>query len=263
MACQRRFQLRYLRHLPWPTSPLPQPVEQRLQQGQEFHQLLERHFLGLKITPATIADAQVRQWWQQFEAHNPTKMLPANGRFLPESGLTVPLGNHLLYGRFDLLVIGEDAQNRPFAHIFDWKTGKPANETELHGRWQTRLYLALLAEGGSAFWPQTVQLAPEQIQLTYWYVQEPTEPATIGYSAEKHRANWAALNEMAKRLDETLNTDAEEWALTEDWSHCRDCAYQTFCGRQGAGTAVPELDEHDSAEEPYAPDERLLTPDLP
>ena len=47
LACQRRFQLRYLQHLPWPATPLPKHVEERMQQGQDFHQLLERHFLGL------------------------------------------------------------------------------------------------------------------------------------------------------------------------------------------------------------------------
>jgi hypothetical protein len=261
LACQRRFQLRYLRRLPWPAPPLPEHTEQLLQQGQDFHQLLERHFLGLTITPATIPDGRIRQWWQAFAAHSPVKDMPANARFLPETGLTVPLGSHLLYGRFDLLVIGEDKNNRPFAHVFDWKTGRPAAVDELNGRWQTRLYLALLAEGGSAFWPQHVQLVPEQISLTYWYVQDAEMPVTIGYSAETHRANWTELQQIAVWLDEAFA--AGTWPLTNDWSQCRECAYQVYCGRQGAGTAVPELDEHDKAEEPAAPDEQLLTPDLP
>jgi hypothetical protein len=261
LTCQRRFQLRYLRRLPWPVTPLPEPVEQRLQQGQDFHQLLERHFLGLTITSATIPDGQVRQWWQAFEAHSPVKELPDNAHFLPETGLTVPLGSHLLYGRFDLLIMGKDENNQPFAHIFDWKSGRPATLDELNGRWQTRLYLALLAEGGSAFWPQDVQLAPEQISLTYWYVQAPETPVTLSYSAAAHQANWTELQQIATQVDEAFAVDT--WPLTEDWSECRECAYQVYCGRQGAGTAVPELDEHDEAEEVTAPDEQLLTPDLP
>lgn len=261
LACQRRFQLRYLRRLPWPTSPLPEHTEQLLQQGQDFHQLLERHFLGLTITPATIPDGRIRQWWHAFETHSPVKDLPDNARFLPETGLTVPLGNHLLYGRFDLLVIGENEDNLRFAMAFDWKTGRPITAAELKTRWQTRLYLALLAEGGSAFWPQEVPPAPEQISLTYWFVQEPDTSVTIGYSAEEHAANWAELQQIAVRLDEAFA--AGTWPLTEDWSQCRECAYQVYCGRQGAGTAVPELDEHDATEEPTAPDEQMLTPDLP
>lgn len=258
LACQRRFQLRYLRRLPWPATPLPAYTEQLLQHGQDFHQLLERHFLGLAVTSAAIPDSQVRAWWQAFETHSPVKNLPANARFLPETGLTVPLGNHLLYGRFDLLVIGEDDQNQPFAHIFDWKTGRAADAAELNGRWQTRLYLALLAEGGSAFWPQKIDLTPEQISLTYWYVQAPDTPITIRYSPAQHQENWATLQAYAARLDEAAT--AGIWPLTEDWQHCRECAYQVFCQRQGAGSAVPELDE---AEEPDAPDERLLMPELP
>lgn len=258
LACQRRFQLRSLRRLPWPTSPLPERTEQVLQQGQDFHQLLERHFLGLNISQAGVEDGRIQQWWQTFQAHNPLRTLPANVRFLPETGLTVPLGNHLLYGRFDLLAIGQDEADRPCAHVFDWKTGRPIAAAELQTRWQTRLYLALLAEGGSAFWPQTVPLAPEQIRLTYWFVQEPDAPVTIGYSAAEHAANWAELQQIASQLDEAFAADS--WPLTDDWSQCRECAYQIYCGRQGAGTAVPELDE---AEEPTIPNEQLLTPELP
>jgi len=261
LACQRRFQLRYLRRLPWPARPLPEHIEQLLQQGQDFHQLLERHFLGLPITPAAIPNGRIRQWQQAFQTHSPVKDLPDSARFLPETGLTVPLGNHLLYGRFDLLVIGQDENNQPFAHIYDWKTGRPARVDELNGRWQTRLYLALLAEGGSAFWPQNVQLAPEQISLTYWYVQDAETPVTIGYSAAAHQATWAELQQIATNLDDAFAADI--WPLTDDWDECRECAYQVYCGRQGAGTAVPELDEHDTAKDPTAPDEQLLSPDLP
>ncbi len=261
LACQRRFQLRYLRRLPWPAPPLLERTEEIMQQGQDFHQYLERHFLGLAISPATLTESRVRQWWQAFEAHSPVKDLPPNARFLPETGLTVPLGNHLLYGRFDLLVIGEDENKRPFAHVFDWKTGRPATSAELNGRWQTRLYLALLAEGGSAFWPQKMPLAPEQISLTYWFVQEPDQSLKIGYSADSHTANWTELQHIATELDKAFARG--EWPLTDDWNECRECAYQVYCGRQAAGTAVPEMDEHDAAEEPTAPDEQLLTPELP
>ncbi|WP_420645528.1 PD-(D/E)XK nuclease family protein [Candidatus Leptofilum sp.] len=258
LACQRRFQLRYLRRLPWPASPLSERTEQLLQQGQDFHQLLERHFLGLTIDKATIENGRVRHWWQTFQTHNPAQHFPSNARFLPETGLTVPLRNHLLYGRFDLLVIGEDEAGRPFAHLFDWKTGRPIEAAELNGRWQTRLYLALLAEGSNAFWPQAKSISPEQIRLTYWFVQEPDAPATIGYSAAAHAANWGELQQFATQLDETFALDA--WPLTDDWNHCRECAYQNYCGRQAAGTATPELDE---AEEPDILNEQLLTPELP
>ncbi len=258
LACQRRFQLRYLRRLPWPSSPLPERTEQVLQQGQDFHQLLERHFLGLNNAQAAITDGRIQQWWHAFQTHNPVQHLPQNARFLPETGLTLPFGNHLLYGRFDLLVLGEDEGERPFAHVFDWKTGRPSAATELKTRWQTRLYLALLAEGGSAFWPQNVPLLPNQIQLTYWFVQEPETPVTVDYSAAEHAANWAHLQQLTMQLDEAFLADA--WPLTDDWDHCRECAYQNYCGRQSAGSAVPELDE---AEEPNIPNEQLLTPELP
>ncbi|MCP4418554.1 MAG: PD-(D/E)XK nuclease family protein [Chloroflexi bacterium] len=259
LACQRRFQLRYLRHLPWPNSPFSRRTEASLRRGQEFHQLLERYFLGLNIAAATIADGQMSHWWQQFKAHWPFgNDFAANARFLPESGLTIPLGEHLLYGRFDLLVLGENENGTPSAHIFDWKTGKPANASELNGRWQTRLYLALLAEGGNAFWPENVHLVPEQISLTYWYVQAADTPITIGYSTAAHQSSWAELQEHAALLTEVMAKDS--WPLTDILTHCRDCAYQSYCRRQDAGTTVPEIDE---MEEPTIANAQLLTPELP
>ncbi len=147
--------------MPWPANPLPERTEQVLQQEQAFHQLLERHFLGLKISPAAIEDGRIQQWWRAFQTHNPVQTLPPNARFLPETGLTVPLGNHLLYGRFDLLAIGEDEQNQPFAHVFDWKTGRPiAAMAKTQSHWQTHPLQALLAEEGSAFWSQAVPPRP-------------------------------------------------------------------------------------------------------
>lgn len=265
LACQRRFQLRYLRHLPWPNVPLSARTEANLHRGQEFHQLLERHFLGLPIASAAIVDAQIGQWWRQFEANWPFgNDFSANVRFLPETGLTVPLGDHLLYGRFDLLVMGKDKENIPFAHIFDWKTGKPVDEAALNGRWQTRLYLALLAEGGSAFLPQNSQLIPEKISLTYWYVQAADTPITIDYSTAKHKRSWAELRKHAAHLTEATAKDS--WPLTDDLAHCRECVYQSYCDRREAGMVHPErLNKIElvEAEEATLLNEQLLTPELP
>ena len=71
-------------------------------------------------------------------------------------------------------------------------------------------------------------------------------------------ANWAELQQLATQINKS--TEMDNWPLTDDWNECKACAYQAYCGRQGAGTAVPELDE---AEEPIIIDEQLLTPELP
>ena len=230
LACQRRFQLRYLRQLPWPDAPLSEQAEQVQGRGQQFHQLLERHFLGLPVELNEIGDSVVRSWWLAFQSSG--LQLP-HGRSLPELSLTIPVDGHLLNGRFDLLIA-----NNQQAHIFDWKTGKPQPESRLRYDWQTRLYLALVAESGQAL---GAKFAPEQIAITYWYVSEPDKSRTIHYSQTWHEQNWAEIQQLVGQIETQLKLD--EWPLTDDWGECRVCAYQAYCGRQEAGTAELPADE--------------------
>lgn len=248
LACRRRFQLRYLDGAAWPAAPLAVADEARLGLGQQFHQLVQRHFLGLKIEPATIDDRTLRGWWLTFARFLPQlphgRHMP-HVRTLPELTLTIPIGNHLLHGRFDLLVIGEK-NGVPFAQLYDWKTGRPPDEATLRYDWQTRLYLAMLAEGGQALWGEGhTPLLPEQISLTYWYVAAPEEPRLIAYNQAWHEQNWAEINALVAQI-EAQQTMGGVWPLTEDRTQCRVCAYQALCGRQEGGTAVPVLaDEAD------------------
>lgn len=256
LICQRRFQLRYLRRLPWPDAPMDERSAAALTRGQQFHELAQRHFLGLSVDMAQIDDATLRRWWTLFQ--NSNLPLPPGDR-LVEMNLTVPMDDHLLTGRFDLVVIGENKAKRPFAHVFDWKTGTPQDETVLRRDWQTRLYLAMLVEGGAALWrdDRPAQLLAEDVAITYWYVQEPDAPRTIDYTAVAHADNWEEITAVVADIEAELERDA--WPLTSDWSHCRVCAYQVYCGRQAAGQAVATVDEDDILEE----DADLLVPERP
>jgi hypothetical protein len=295
LTCQRRFYLRYRARLPWPEPPLPAEQEEALSLGQQFHQLLERHFLGLPVADALGENGRLRHWWSQFQSHPPN--LPP-GKRLPEVSLTVPLDSvsgersPLLVGRFDLVVLGETKEGAPAVHIYDWKTGRPQPLAELRQSWQTRLYLALAVEGGRALFSVTDgrdsvnndklivksgQLAPETVQLTYWYVNAPDEPRTIGYSEAAHEQNWAELTAVAGQImagieeektvfpHQPLATGLPDplWPKTENWSHCAFCAYQAYCGRQGAvadqttsPVAEPEFDPAETAVWELEPGER-------
>lgn len=251
LNCQRQYQLRYREQVTWPEQPLPEHVATAVFQGQQFHQLLERHFLKLPVQPS---DDRLRVWWQRFKD---SPLAFANGRFLPETSLTIPISTaeptrqpYLLNGRFDLLLITDDGH----AHIFDWKTGKPQDVATLRRDWQTRLYLAMLAEGSHALrLSLDAPLAPEQISMTYWYVDEPDAPRTIPYSTAAHQQTWSELQALVQQLDALDETAV--WSLTDDLTYCRFCAYQIICGRQAAGTAVPQADEDaDLLDVPFVPE---------
>lgn len=255
LICQRRFQLRYLQHLPWPESPLSTEAEAAVERGQRFHRWLERHFLGLPVEVEANEDAELRRWWTVFERNGP--LIPV-GSHLVELGLTIPAGGHLLTGRFDLLVIGEDASGEPFAHVFDWKTSQPPQPGSLEQDWQTRLYLAMLAEGGRALHSGPRAPDPDHIAITYWYVTDPAAPRTIRYSQAWHDQNWAEIEALVASID--AQPAAGAWPLTSDWNHCRHCAYQAYCGRQAAGPAIvaTELDDEGEADV-----ETWLEPEIP
>jgi CRISPR/Cas system-associated exonuclease Cas4 (RecB family) len=253
LACQRQFRLRYLDRLPWPAMPLDERDETAVTRGQTFHQLVQRHYLGLTIHSDSIVDSTVRRWWTIFTTHPPA--LPEGQRW-PEMSLTVPIGDFLLNGRFDLLVTSKIAQDVPFVHLFDWKTGKPQPISDLRHDWQTRLYLGMVVEGYQALdLEEKSQLLPENVAITYWYVQEPDSPRTIQYSAADHQKNWQEINQMLRDIAVQFNHPS--WPLTDTLAHCRTCGYQIVCGRQDAGVETAVIDEARDWEfdpTPIAPD---------
>lgn len=252
LACQRRFRLRYLERLPWPAAPTEDHLQQSLLQGQLFHQLLQRYFLGVAPDEDALGSDQLRGWWHAFQQDGPT--FPS-GRCLPELTLTVPIGRHLLTGRFDLLVLGEQQ-----AHIFDWKTeARPRPEADLRADLQTRLYLALLTEGSQALMASGSPLAPDAIAITYWYANDPAKSVTIPYSSAEHQQNWAELQSAVAAIEHRM-AHPTVWPLTDNLNECARCAYQVFCDRQVAVSVAAvepadddELDEINWQLEPEIP----------
>lgn len=222
-VCQRRFQLRYLHRLPWPPAPPDEAWREALVRGEAFHRLLERRFLELPVEGPATGDAELERWWRAFQRNGPE--LP-DGERLPEISLTAPVGNHLLTGRFDLLIVGERT-----AYIYDWKTEMhPRPADALRDDWQTRLYLALLVEGAPALGRA---YEPEDVAITYWFAHAPQQSITIPYDGAWHEENWRQLQSIVDKLDAQLATTGD-WPLTDDLSACARCLYQVYCGRQDA-----------------------------
>jgi hypothetical protein len=248
LACQRRFQLRYQRQLAWPVGPLGAEKTDALERGRRFHELLHRHFLGLPVAEPDDEDKALSLWWRLFQAQGPR--LP-EGRRLPEFALTVPIGRHFLTGRFDLLIVGLDG-----LHVYDWKTGiRSPRPAALGDDLQTRVYLALAAEGAPALWPdrRPESIRPEFIRLTYWYASDPPESRSLAYDGAWHAENWAYLSGLVQQIEGQLASGAD-LPLTDDLAQCRRCAYQAYCGRQADGL---DLDEWLATTSPR------LEPDLP
>jgi hypothetical protein len=241
--------LRYVTRLAWPTPPNTASLTTAFERGEQFHRLLQQYFLGLPVSLPAEADDRFRQWWQAFQTTPPP--IPA-GRRYPEMSLSVPLGGHLLFGRFDLLVVGDGV-----AHIFDWKTERePRAAATLAADWQTRLYLALAVEGSAAVGPA---IPPHGIAITYWFANAPQQSVTLSYDAATHAQVWAELTAAVERIERRLVAPAAIWPLTDDWAECARCGYRAYCGRHVPPTPVEEdaaalADESEAVElEPEAP----------
>lgn len=252
-VCPRRFYLRFLACVPWPEAPLGAARELAYERGRRFHRWVERYLLDLPVTEADSTDSVLNGWWATFREQGPE--LPAGQRFV-ETALTAPIGQHFLTGRFDLLIVGARAW------LFDWKTGDPRPVKRLRAAWQTRVYLAVLAQGGAALSPADADaFAPRRLSFTYWYVAEPAQPRVIPYDAAAHRRNWLELESLVAEIDRQLSRPpAEAWPLTDDWSECRHCAYRALCGRQAAGAGALAADPADAADEDEPPDDDWLEP---
>jgi hypothetical protein len=203
---------------------------------------MHRHFLDLSSEEEINQLPDLYRWWEIFKKQGPS--LPRGNRY-PELSMTVPVGRHFLTGRFDLFIIDDDQ-----VHIFDWKTdARPRNKSALQEDLQTRLYLWLAVEGAGAL---DGDIAPQNIALTYWYVNDPGTILTFNYDQRQHEANWSRFNQVVKELD-TLLPLQDEWPLTEDLSQCNRCAYQVYCGRQTGQLDLAEWGQEDPHAEGQQP----------
>jgi len=221
--CARRFQLRYVEGQQWPAVE-NEPLEQHerfMEQGSEFHLLVQRHLMGIPADQLTSDDPLLRKWWETYLAVPPPDV-PAAVR-LPEIQLSTPIGDQRFLARFDLLAL--DPGQR--AVIVDWKTThhRPKRET-LAARLQSRLYPYVLVEAGSQLFGGPI--SPEQVSLIYWFAESPSEPEVFTYNAALHQENRAYLSGL---VADVMAHKTELWPLTDDTKLCQFCVYRSLCDR--------------------------------
>jgi len=221
--CARRFQLRYVEGQQWPAvenEPL-EKHEKFMEQGSEFHLLVQRHLMGIPAEQLTPDDPLLRKWWKSYLS-TPPPDVPAALR-LPEIQLSTPLGDERLLARFDLLAL-EPGQR---AVIVDWKTThhRPKRDT-LAARLQSRMYPYVLVEAGEQLFGGAI--SPEQVSQIYWFAESPAEPEVFTYNAALHAENRAYLSKLIAGV---LAHNEEVWSLTDDLKLCQFCVYRSLCNR--------------------------------
>ncbi len=224
--CPRLFQHAYLDQLSSPTS-----LEQQERQiwGSRFHLLMQQRELGLPIESLVEEDTQMQGWMKAFAGAAPEISTPPSSQLFRESEhcRTLKVQDYLLTVVYDLLIADERR-----AQILDWKTyPKPQNRRWLEQNWQTLLYLYVLVE--------TSDYLPEQISMTYWFVQSPKEPQSLkfAYDAAQHKQTGQKLNLLLSQLSDWRQRyqAGEPFPQVGEGSVCDSCQFAVRCERDADG----------------------------
>jgi hypothetical protein len=234
--CPRRFQLRYLQRQRWPAPQVDDMLEfeHHMEQGETFHHLVHQNLVGIpaETLAARLTDPDLQRWFAAY-LKNGLQDAPAQRR--PESTLTVPLGEYLLLAKFDLLAVEPAGR----ALILDWKTGQHMPRAEnLARRLQTVVYRYVLATGGSHL-NGGQPIAPENIEMVYWYADHDGATLRFPYDA----AQYAADRDYLLKLVEEINA-RPDFPLTTDERRCRYCVYRSLNNRGIEAGSISEWDEN-------------------
>ncbi|WP_088242004.1 PD-(D/E)XK nuclease family protein [Calothrix rhizosoleniae] len=222
--CPRQFQHTYLEKLHSPTNPEHEELQNL---GSRFHLLMQQREMGLPIDVFLQTDTQLQSLMAGFAEAAPEITNPIiNSQAFRDSEhyRTLQVNDYLLTVIYDLL-IADTTQ----AQIFDWKTyPQPSNKRQLEQNWQTRLYMYVLAE--------TSDYAPENISMTYWFVQSQGKPQSIqfNYNSTQHEKTAKKLQQLLNKLNKWLADYSQGKPLPqvpEGRKVCNYCQYATRCDR--------------------------------
>lgn len=228
--CPRQFQHTYLEQL---YSPVDPNHDEKLMLGSRFHLLMQQRAIGLSIDSFLESDAQLRGWVDGLNAAVPFILEKTSDETFKESEhyRTLQFQDYLLTVVYDLL-IANDVQ----AQILDWKTyPKPQNPKFLEQNWQTRLYLFVLAE--------TSQYVPENISMTYWFVQPHDKPQSLkfNYSTAQHEQTKKRLQELLTQLNRYITEyyQGKDFPQVPEGNRlCDECQFVARCNRINAKSSI-------------------------
>lgn len=249
--CPRRFWLAYVEQLAWPAleaSPYDEQ-EQQLRLGWQFHQLVERAEACMPTDLlADGLDYPLDEWFESYLRHRPddlpTEVVEVE-RVL-SAPLEVEAGRYRLAARYDLIAVGGEGADRR-AVVLDWKTNRRVtSHPTLAQRMQTRVYPYVLVEASAGLpWGP---LAPEQVEMRYWFTAAPADAVSFGYSSELHEANRAKFEQL---LGEIISGERERdfpKVADTDENRKRFCGYCIYRSRCDRGVEAGELEEYDEEE---------------
>jgi PD-(D/E)XK nuclease superfamily len=223
-SCPRKFQHTFLDKL---NPPLEQKQEESINLGNRFHLLMQQREMGLPIDAFLAADSLLQSWSDGLANVAPEIFQPIQHSNIfrdSEHFRALQIKDYLLSVIYDLIIADDEK-----AEILDWKTyPKPLNKRKIEQNWQTRLYMYVLA--------QTSHYPPENISMTYWFVQSPGQPQSLkfNYSSLLHQQIEKKLDLLLNQLSHYLEIyhQGENLPQVKEGSKlCEWCQYARRCDR--------------------------------
>ena len=207
-TCPPQFKKIYIDHL---SSPISLESQKNLHWGNQFHQLMQQHFLGLSIDSALTQYPNLNKMIKiLFRSIIDKHILTSEFWTEAEHYISFKKDNYLLTAIYDLLIIRNNQ-----VQILDWKTYlKPKDKKQLGNDWQTRLYLYLLAE--------TSTYLPENISMTYWFIKDEYKPQYLNFQYDQIQHDQTNLD-LGKLLN-YLNYNLHDINQNDDsFAHHKSC----------------------------------------
>ncbi len=252
--CQRRFQLRHILHQAWPAVEAEPYLENErlIELGSKFHKTVHQHLIGVpevQISQSISDDDVLQTMWGNYlkSTRDGTLELindPASHRY-EEITLSVAVNEFRLIAKYDLLVIRPDGKWT----ILDWKTSqKHPRRKWLADRLQTHVYPFVLTGAGPRL-AGGEPLDPGQIEMVYWFANQPEQPERFQYDQPSYQEDGRFLGNLVSTIDKKTETI---YPLTPDVKRCLFCTYRSLCNR---GVKPGDLEHLEEWLEPETPDE--------
>lgn len=229
--CAYRFYLREILKLEWPAVE-SEPIREQealMLLGTRFHLLCQQYFSGIpaEVLTTQISQPDLAEWWQNFlklELH------PSGREYSVERLNSISFAGYRLAAKVDLLL-----KSNGKLIIYDWKTSQHQPKRQsLLARMQSKVY-PLVISNLSAY----KTLAPDSIEMIYWYPAFPHSPVRFTYSSAQKEADETELELL---VAEIAAMDKEAFRKTDSLRACNFCRYRSLCDRgQEAGTS--DLDD--------------------
>ncbi len=240
VTCQRRFNLKYIKHLSWPaieSDPIHK-IEDRMQLGSDFHRLVHQHLVGLpeNLLTETVTASQfieLPSMWQDYLTFYQNTLAKLRQSPYTEITLTTILNNYRLVAKYDMIAFLDDK-----TLIIDWKTNvKRPLSYRLVDRLQSKVYPYMLHVAGSHL-NNGNNITISNIMMMYWFTAMPDNPYVIDYNSDLHEQNEIYLSNLIEEI--SMNND---FPLTDDEKACRFCVYRSYCDRGDVAGMHDEMDD--------------------